>query len=64
LKNASAAAGAFVRVGKDKLRMLDDESCLWTLRQYAASDPSLTTPKLKKTFGAPCTQDDSLLILF
>jgi hypothetical protein len=24
------------------------------------ADPSLTTPKLKKTFGAPCAQDDRL----
>jgi hypothetical protein len=27
------------------------------------ADPSLTTPKLMKTFGAPCTQDDSVFIL-
>ena len=26
------------------------------------ADPSLTTPKLKKTFGAPCAQDDTLSI--
>jgi hypothetical protein len=25
------------------------------------ADPSLTTPKLKSTLGAPCAQDDSLL---
>src|SRR3954463_1716444 len=28
------------------------------------ADPSLTTPKLKKTFGAPCAQDDSLFRKF
>ena len=26
---------------------------------FLKADPSLTTPKLKKTLGAPCAQDDS-----
>jgi hypothetical protein len=30
------------------------------LEDLKKADSSLTTPKLKKTFGAPCAQDDSL----
>jgi hypothetical protein len=29
----------------------------------AKADPSLTTPELKKTFGAPCAQDDSVVVM-
>jgi hypothetical protein len=35
---------------------------LWTrLAEKTKADPSLTTPKLKKTFGAPCAQDDTIV---
>src|SRR6201996_8112758 len=37
------------------------ERVLWLIR--ADADPSLTTPKLKKTLGAPCAQDDTLYFL-
>src|SRR6185437_8788851 len=32
---------------------------LFALDLKTEADPSLTTPKLKKTLGAPCAQDDS-----